>query len=238
MRDSIDIKEIRWANALSDDFKGKLANIAQHKTIAQTEHAALQGLASAGVIYFVRGTAVVTMQTPNLKTINNMVFGQRDWFGDYQPQQNSAVSFKVAVLGSIDIIIFDNNKLRHLMEQELETYSWFYYISSNSRPKWLQSQLLGRENKHIRIIYILLELAVHQVKNEGNIKLSISQQALSEMVGITRQRVNEVLIKLQSQGYLSLGRNCINLLNIKGLSSTLNGVDLGIRDPRTALLGD
>jgi len=134
-------------------FKNKLAAIAQHKTIAQHDHITLQELPASGVIYFVKGTAVVTMQTPNLKMINNMVFGQGDWFGDYQSQKASAISFKFSVLDSIEIIIFDNNKLQHLMDEELETFSWLYHISSESRPKWLQSQLLGRENKQIRIVY-------------------------------------------------------------------------------------
>jgi len=226
---------INWVKPLSDKFKDKLINIGQHITIDQNDHITLQQLPSAGVIYFLKGTAVITMQTLNLKTINNMVFGQGDWVGDYQPQKDSALSFKFSLVGSISIILFENEKLQHLMREDMETYRWLYYISNELKPKWLQSQLLGPENKQVRIIYLLLDLALHSKQSKVNTKLIISQQELSEMIGISRQRVNEVLIHLQSMDYISLERNCINLLNIKGLSYLLNNLDLSIRDPRIDL---
>ena len=231
------IDGIRWASSLSDKFKSKLVAIAQHKTIASTDHVSLQKLSSSGVSYIIKGTAVVTMQTPSLKTINSMVFGPGDWFGDYQSQKDSILSFKFSLVGTIDIITFDNEKLQHLIHEDMETFRWLYYISYESKPKWLQSQLLSSEKKEVKIVYLLLELAVHQLRNSAsNTNLYISQQALSEMIGISRQRVNEVLINLQLMHYISLERNCINLLNLNGLGYLLNEVDLSIRDPRILLL--
>ena len=233
-----DIDAIRWVNSLSEKFKDKLAKIAQRKTITSKDHICLQELPSSGVSYFIKGTVVVTMQTPSLKTINSMVFGSGDWFGDYQSQTDSILSFKFSIVETLDIITFDNSKLRHLIHEDMETFRWLYYISFESRPKWLQSQLLSSENKEVKIVYLLLELAVHQLKNSTeSTKLFISQQNLSEMIGISRQRVNEVLINLQSMQYLRLERNCINFSNLTGLGELLNDADLSIRDPRKQFLG-
>ncbi len=132
-----------------------------------------------------------------------------------------------------------SNKLKKLIHEDMETFRWLYYISYESKPKWLQSQSqsLSSENKEVKIVYLLLELAVHQLKNSPkDTKLSISQQELSEMIGISRQRVNEVLINLQLMQFICLERNGINLLNLTGLGDLLNYVDLSIRDPRIHLL--
>lgn len=226
----INIQKIKWLNSLSNELKVKLLNIAKYQEIKPNNYLALQDLPSTGITYFKEGSAVITMQTPNLKTINNMVFGAGNWFGDYQETHQNNFSFKISIWKPIEIIHFENSKLQYLVENSLETYSWLYHISLTSRPKWLQAQLLSSENKHIRIIYMLLELYAHQTQN-SSMELAISQQALSEMIGISRQRVNEVLNDLQTEGYINLQRNSIQLLNLDGLAKQLNHVDLSFRDP-------
>lgn len=221
---------INWLNSLSGGFKSKLISIAKRQKISPSDHLALHELPSTGVTYFCDGSAVVTMQTPNLKTINNMVFTQGNWFGDYQPAQQDNFSLTFSVWAPITVIHFENTKLKHLIDDCIETYSWLYHISLASRPKWLQAQLLSAENKRIRTAYMLLEFLAHNIQDSEN-KLSISQQALSDMIGISRQRVNEVLIEFQSNGCIYLERNSIQITNAYGLAKLLNGIDLSFRNP-------
>lgn len=230
-----DTNQITWPTSLSDDFKSQLLKLGTKKTLYANQHIVLQELASSGVSYFINGTVVVTMQTPFAKTINNMVFSCSDWFGDYLPDEESNLSFKFSVLDVVEIIHFDNQKLRALLDEYTETYQWLYYISVESRPKWLQSQLLSSENKDIRVVYLLLELAIHEIKPNMPRILSISQQMLSEMIGISRQRVNEVLVALQSKNLVKLERNAIEFIDFDGLLKLLDDVDLSFRNPQSFL---
>ena len=219
---------------LSNGLRAALSEIAKPITLKTNDHFALNSLTATGISYFKSGTAVVTMQTSKTKTINNMVFGEGDWFGDYQPTKDSGLSFKFHIWADTEILHFDNDKIGKLISSELEVYKWLYSISINARPKWLQAQLIGSENKEVRVVYLLFELVVHNYAY-SKLSIPISQQTLSDMIGISRQRVNEVLIDLQLKGYLKLGRNSITLIDLRGLEAVLDKVELNFRDPRKLL---
>jgi CRP-like cAMP-binding protein len=228
--------QINWPTKLSDTIKHKLIEIAQYKTDFNTAGLDRCRIASRGVCYVISGTAAIYMQTPNLKTVNSIVIGKQQWFGNYQDEKNNLLSFFVAEVKPLDLVFFQSEDIQRLMSSDLEVFKWLYHVANQLQAKCLQSQLVTTENKETRVVYLLIELAVHQQRLQGAIpKIEVSQQQLSIITGIARQRVNEVLKKLEEVDFIRLERNCIHLLDLKGLGAMLHHIDLSIRDPRLSL---
>jgi hypothetical protein len=176
------------------------------------------------------------MQSRNLKTVNSMVMGKQEWFGDCQSVENNLVAFSLSEIEPLNLIFFPRHQLNILMEDDLEVVKWLYHVVNASQQKWRQSQLLSSENKLIKISYLLIELAMHQKIIKGAIpKIAISQQQISMIIGIARQRVNEALKQLESLGYIELERSSVYITDFAALCRILDNVDLSARDPRVSL---
>lgn len=225
-------KTIIWPTTLSNNTKRKLIKIAQCKT----EFTDNRQIFSDGVCYIYQGNAAICMQSRNLKTVNSMVMGKQEWFGDCQSVKNDLVSFSLSEIEPLNLIFFPRNQLNLLMDDDLEVVKWLYHVVNASQQKWRQSQLLSSENKLIKISYLLIELAMHQKQIKGVIpKIAISQQQISMIIGIARQRVNEALKQLESLGYIELERSSVYITDFTALCRILDNVDLSVRDPRIAL---
>ncbi|WEM41237.1 helix-turn-helix domain-containing protein [Photobacterium sp. DA100] len=192
-------------------------------------------LVNQGVNFLEQGTLAVCIQTPNLKTANCILIGQGGWFGNYIDQASTLSSFVFIELEPCRVINFSNDRLREVSLTHSEVYKWFYSLTFESRDKWLQSQLINSESMAVRVIYLLLEILVHLERRGAHNEIVISQQQLSDMTGIARQRVNEVMKQLERAQLVQLHRGKINIVDLQQLSEQLDGVDLSIRDPRRFL---
>lgn len=223
---------IRWNTELSPTLVNRLLSIAQLKTQLKPSEMDGSTIAHQGASFILEGTVAIGMQTPSLKTVNNIVLGNGDWFGNYDAQ-NTSSPFFITEVDSVKLIHFSNFDLHRLAQEDIEIYKWFHALSCAAKAKWLQSQLMMSEVKDKRIVYLLIELAAHIPNLLGEIpQIKISQQQISEITGIARQRVNETIKQLETEKLVELKRNCIYLTDLTGLGHKLDNVDLSIRNPR------
>ncbi|ABZ77931.1 putative transcriptional regulator, Crp/Fnr family [Shewanella halifaxensis HAW-EB4] len=224
---------IRWNTELSPALVNKLLSVAQLKTQLKPSEMDGSAIAHQGASFILEGTVAIGMQTPSLKTVNNIVMGKGDWFGNYDNQNTGCTPFFITEIDNVKLIHFSNFDLHRLAQDNIEIYKWFHALSFEAKAKWLQSQLMMSEVKGRRIVYLLIELAAHIPSVLGEIpQLKISQQQISEITGIARQRVNEAIKQLEMEKLVELKRNCIYLTDLTGLGHKLDSVDLSIRDPR------
>ncbi|MCG9658526.1 Crp/Fnr family transcriptional regulator, partial [Vibrio mediterranei] len=130
------------------------------------------------------------------------------------------------------IIHFSNQRLRPICEKNAEIYKWFYSLTFESKEKWLQSQLIYSANITERIVYQLIDILAHMNTKESMVEISVSQQQLSDMTGIARQRVNEVMKELERNQLVTLYRGKIRIDSPQRLAAYMDDIDLSIRDPR------
>jgi len=224
---------IDWPIHLSDSLIKQLTFIGEIKENLTNKQLDNSEIAHQGITFIVEGTATICLQTPSLKTVNNIVMGKGDWFGNYDIIDTSYTPFFISEVDQLTLVHFKNSKLKKISENTPEAYKWFHSLFFTAKDKWLQSQLIMFENITIRVVYLLIELSVHQKYIKGETpKIMISQQHISRITGITRQRVNETIKQLEKKDLLYLARGCIYLSDLKRLYSELNGVDLSVRDPR------
>jgi predicted XRE-type DNA-binding protein len=133
------------------------------------------------------------------------------------------------------IVHFSNQKLTPITRKNNEIFKWFYSLTFESREKWLQSQIINNANITERIVYQLIEILAHISSKSMPMEIAISQQQLSDMTGIARQRVNEVMKELERNQMVSLHRAKIIINSIEKLARYLDDMDLSIRDPRNII---
>ena len=228
--------EINWTTTLSQELIDQLTAIAQIKTNLKTSELEGSDIAHQGISLVLEGTVAVCLQTPSLKTVNNIIMGKGGWFGSYDKMDSDYKPFFLSQIEDVTLINFKNTHLERLANNNLEIYKWFHSLSFEPKAKWLQSQIIMSANTLSRVVYLLLEIAAHKPRLRGEQpKISISQQQISRITGIARQRVNEAIKQLEKEQMLHLERGCIYLKSIAGLNAKLDALDLSIRDPRCFL---
>ncbi|MGE6650174.1 Crp/Fnr family transcriptional regulator [Shewanella colwelliana] len=234
MHEKIRSQQFRWTAELSSNLKHELAMVGKREHIV-TNDLGNARLINQGVNFLEKGTLAVCIQTPNLKTANCIVIGKGGWFGNYIDVAASLSSFIFIEIEPCTVINFNNDKLREITLKQNEVYKWFYSLTFESRGKWLQSQLVNSESLRVRVVFQLIEILTHLDKRRTCNEINVSQQQLSEMTGIARQRVNQVMKQLEHENLVELTRGKIVIKDLQLLSNQLDGIDLSIRDPRIFL---
>ncbi|NOH30327.1 Crp/Fnr family transcriptional regulator [Vibrio mediterranei] len=231
MTKTIAVEQLRWTTSLSPELSQELVSVAQRISI---EDPALTSpsLINRGINFIERGTLAICIQTPNLKTANCLLVGQDGWFGNYIDPNASLLPFIFIEIEPCSIIHFSNQRLRPICGKNAEIYKWFYSLTFESKEKWLQSQLIYSANITERIVYQLIDILAHMNTKESVVEISVSQQQLSDMTGIARQRVNEVMKELERNHLVTLYRGKIRIDSPQRLAAYMDGIDLSIRDPR------
>ncbi|MCG9788068.1 Crp/Fnr family transcriptional regulator [Vibrio mediterranei] len=231
MAKTIAIEQLRWTTSLSPELSQELVSVAQRISIEDSALAS-PNLINRGINFIERGTLAICIQTPNLKTANCLLVGQDGWFGNYIDPNASLLPFIFIEIEPCSIIHFSNQRLRPICEKNAEIYKWFYSLTFESKEKWLQSQLIYSANITERIVYQLIDILAHMNTNESMVEIAVSQQQLSDMTGIARQRVNEVMKELERNQLVTLYRGKVRIDSPQGLAAYLDDIDLSIRDPR------
>lgn len=231
MTKTIAVEQLRWTTSLSPELSQELVSVAQRISIEDPALAS-SSLINRGINFIESGTLAICIQTPNLKTANCLLVGQDGWFGNYIDPNASLLPFIFIEIEPCSIIHFSNQRLRPICEKNAEIYKWFYSLTFESKEKWLQSQLIYSANITERIVYQLIDILAHMNTKESMVEISVSQQQLSDMTGIARQRVNEVMKELERNQLVTLYRGKIRIDSPQRLAAYMDGIDLSIRDPR------
>ncbi|WP_281559827.1 Crp/Fnr family transcriptional regulator [Thalassomonas sp. RHCl1] len=226
-------EKICWPTDLSAQLKQQLINSAKIVNISGNDELVNSNLAHQGISYILEGTMTICLQTPKLKAINSIVKCKGEWFGNYEPRTSDYTPFFITEIEPVTLVHFSTATIHSLASEHMEMYKWFHSMSFSAKAKWLQAQIISHENVLVRVVYFLLELSSHLNFLAGQTpRISITQQQISRITGIARQRVNEVIKSLEKENLVSLERHCIYLTNIEQLGKKLDGIDLSIRDPR------
>ncbi|MCG9627402.1 Crp/Fnr family transcriptional regulator [Vibrio mediterranei] len=231
MTKTIAVEQLRWTTSLSPELSQELVSVAQRISIEDPALAS-SSLINRGINFIESGTLAICIQTPNLKTANCLLVGQDGWFGNYIDPSASLLPFIFIEIEPCSIIHFSNQRLRPICEKNAEIYKWFYSLTFESKEKWLQSQLIYSANITERIVYQLIDILAHMNTKESMVEISVSQQQLSDMTGIARQRVNEVMKELERNQLVTLYRGKIRIDSPQRLAAYMDDIDLSIRDPR------
>lgn len=213
--------DILWPCELSHELKQSLLESATVLSGLPDRASSRMG----GVFYIVHGLLSVSFSSENTNTMNANLIGKESWLGASMMTSGIPRNAVVDELLPLSLVYFPKDKIDKLAQTNFEVYKWLYFSSLETQNDWLQAQICSLYDKQSRVIFSLLEISRHLPSVQGSlIKIDISQRQLSQISGISRPRLNEVLKYLEQQGEIGLERGSIHLLEPESLSRRLKNI--------------
>ncbi|QIZ77282.1 Crp/Fnr family transcriptional regulator [Ferrimonas lipolytica] len=206
--------EIVWPCELSDIVKQGLCQCAVE--IVDLEEHKIDGnrWKMDGLYYISQGGVGVSVRPPDSNFSASAILGATDWMGS-----NSIFSevnyYPIFIeLAPLKILYFPRKKVEQLAQSNPEVYTLLFHASRLITVQWLRASCAGLYNREKRLARVLIN---YYEKLNGKIDgledgtIAVSQMQLSQLVGMTRPRVNETLKLFEQRKWISIQRGKITL---------------------------
>lgn len=184
------------------------------------------------LIFIKKGRFSISFPHSDLSTVFSFIIEPNSWFGALTFMSSPHPFVLINELEDAELLYISNSRLSELAEKNPLIYKWLLHVAADNIPKWFQAQLISFSHKKDRVIYCLATLvSPNNVWNE-NFELNVTQQELSELCGLSRPRVNEVLKDLEQQEFICVKHKRVTIKQPNALFSLLDEANLGFYDPR------
>ncbi|WP_080755629.1 Crp/Fnr family transcriptional regulator [Aeromonas hydrophila] len=221
------ISKIEWPCTLKLSTKECLFDISQPVSVQELERDAL------GLIYVESGILIGYTTDINLENSLGLIHGEGEWFGVqtiFNDGYNPSVIYEMVSPGSL--ILFPKEKIMKILASLDEGYKFLFFISQRIGRLHLQMGSNSLHSLASRVIYVILELAIKSDLIHGQeYVITITQQRLSQIVGVSRPRLNEVLQDLAEKKNITISRGKIIVHNLDSLRDKLHSFLLMYHDP-------
>lgn len=178
-----------------------------------------------GITYINSGIACISFGAEQTNSMNSGVYGKGSWLGGSMINQSFKLHTTIEELEPVDVIFFPKDKIELLAERDPHVYKLLYFCSLDSQQQWLTAQIVSLYNRETRVVFALLEVARHTTQIKGSVlSVNASQKQLSNITGISRPRLNEVLKMLETNGEISVSRGTIHLIDVDALQARLEAI--------------
>ncbi|WP_421187417.1 Crp/Fnr family transcriptional regulator [Aeromonas enteropelogenes] len=219
--------EIEWPCTLQPSTQAHLLAMLKPIEVRQLD----SGL--PGIIYVHSGCLVSYASSVTLDNSLGLLYGAGSWFGIqviHNNRYNPQVMYEP--LRPTQLFLLPKAEIERSLLKNVEIYKFLFFISQRIGRLSLQMGSNALHSLTSRIIYVLLELSAKNLEsNASSLIIKITQQKLSQIVGISRPRLNEVLQDLVVSGELSLERGTIKINMPDKLKTRLHEFHLMFNDP-------
>jgi CRP/FNR family cyclic AMP-dependent transcriptional regulator len=163
-----------------------------------------QGDPCESVLYIQKGGVKISVLSKPGREVVVATLGAGDFFGEGGLAGQPVRTGTATAITRSTILFVDQNDMVRLLHQEHAMSDWFIarMLVRNIRiEEDLVDQLFNSSEKRLARKLLLLARYSHQ-DTSGGVIPTISQEALAEMVGTTRSRVNFFLKKFQRLGFI------------------------------------
>ncbi|WP_421207333.1 Crp/Fnr family transcriptional regulator [Aeromonas sp. 601027] len=218
---------IEWPCTLQQSTQAHLLAMLKSIEIRQLD----SGL--PGIIYVHSGCLVSYASNVTLDNSLGLLYGAGSWFGIqviHNNRYNPQIMYEP--LRPTQLFLLPKAEIERSLLKNIEIYKFLFFISQRIGRLSLQMGSNALHSLISRIIYVLLELSAKSSENNATpLTIKITQQKLSQIVGISRPRLNEVLQDLVVSGELSLERGTIKINKPDKLKARLHKFHLMFNDP-------
>ena len=233
MKHLYDHDSIVWPCKLPDIVKRSILSTAQVRKGIKSLDVCQSRCQMPGVFYILNGSSGLCVATPDMNNSLGVVVGKGDWIGAHAIESNEEIFLIAEEVEPITMLYFSKSTISSLAEHDSMVYKWLYSCTRSEQKIWLQAMLSSIHDKSLRVVYLLFEFAKRiEIIRGSLICINISQYQLSSLSGISRARLNEVLKKLEYDGYIFLQRGKVYIKNISQLGDYLNEMNLMFQEPR------
>lgn len=175
-----------------------------------------------GVIYFLNGIQTFSYTPTESSNMVGMIYGTGDWIGALSIGDEYKLFVLSEELEPIRILYFPSKEIEHLAAEDPNVYKWLFFAAKGAQRIWASASAVTQHDKVTRAAYAIMEMAIRQEKSNANkLTVKVSQQQLSDLSGISRSRLNEVLKSFENEGAITLSRGSIQINDQSKLSDKL-----------------
>jgi len=186
----------------------------------------------SGLIYIKRGRFSISLPQQNMDTLYSFIVELNGWFGGLTLMPLPHPFLLINELENVELLYISKRRLTEIADANPLIYKWLLNIAADNMPQWFQAPLIALSNKKIRVIYCLATLLPLNKRNLNLIEIETSQQKISDICGLSRPRVNEVLKELEQQKLIQVQHKKIIIPNTMALFKLLDEANLCFFDPR------
>lgn len=186
----------------------------------------------SGLIYIKQGRFSISLPQQNMDTLYSLIVEPKSWFGGLTLMPLPHPFLLINEIESVELLYISKSRLIEIADAHPLIYKWLLNIAADNMPQWFQAQLIALSNKKIRVIYCLSTLLPLHNKGLSTIEIDTSQQKISDICGLSRPRVNEVLKVLEQQKLIKVQHKKIIIHSPTALFKLLDEANLCFHDPR------
>jgi CRP-like cAMP-binding protein len=170
----------------------------------RNEQIFVQGDPADAVGFVRRGSVKATILSGHGKEAIIGIFRQGQFFGESGLGSSKVRTSTIAALEECLVTLITKEAMLSMLGSE-PAFSRFFLDQLLSRNTRLEGDLVDQllHSSEQRLARLLLLLADADQDGDKPIPLSLSQEALADMIGTTRSRVSTFMNKFRDQGYIS-----------------------------------
>ncbi|RKF17780.1 Crp/Fnr family transcriptional regulator [Alginatibacterium sediminis] len=232
----IEIFSNEWPCDLSQETKLQLSSIAKLESNLVDIGIGPDSSLLRGAVYIRRGQFSMVLPSGDGRTTTGYLLGAGEWLSGLMVSNDQTSNVGATALSDLELVYFPHSKLFPMFQKNFELYKWLSAIQANLQLKVLQTAVSYLHSLEARVVYFLFDYLRTSATISGALpQLKLNQSQVSEIVGVTRPRVNQVFQVLAKAGEIEIQRGTITFLNIDALGRRLDNVNLEFRDPRTEI---
>ncbi|MBL8394720.1 MAG: Crp/Fnr family transcriptional regulator [Candidatus Accumulibacter sp.] len=207
-----------WARQLS---AGELAQVRRDtvvRTVPAGAYVCMKGEPVEHWLGVVDGLVKMASNWSSGKTTSFVGLSSGGWFGEGSLMKDEPRRYDVVALRESRIAYMQRNRFLHLLDHSIP-FNRFLLVQLNERL----GQFIGlMENERLldtdaRLARCLASMFNPLLYPGSSLQLHISQEEIGLLAGISRQRVNQALHKLEQAGLLRADYGTLTILDLDGL---------------------
>jgi CRP/FNR family transcriptional regulator, cyclic AMP receptor protein len=174
------------------------------------------------------GFAKICSDSPAGRSITFTCLWPGSWFGEGSLLKDEPRRFDVIALRDVRVACLPRTSFHRLLETSM-AFNRFLVTQLNERLGQFVGMLEFERTlpPDIRVARSLVVLFNPQLYPRASMRLSISQEEIACLCGLSRQTVNQALHALEGQGWLSVGIGGITITDLRGLQAFASSNDSG-----------
>jgi CRP/FNR family transcriptional regulator, cyclic AMP receptor protein len=212
------LRATQWAKGLTEEQMLRVASEAQERTYAAGAAICRNGEPADAWIGVVEGLVKLHLVTRGGRPVTFTGIPSGGWFGEGSLLKNEPRRYDVLALRESRIARVPRGTFEWLLDSSIP-FNRFVMRQLNERLGQFialvgYERMLDTDARVARCIGELFHPILHPVAGP---RLSISQEEIGLLTGVSRQRANKALQKLESEGLLALEYGGIRVLDVERL---------------------
>lgn len=209
------IEQSSWSRGLTPSELGRLTRVCRECTVAVAEPVFLAGADAEYWVGTIDGLIAQSVEQSDGSVTVLTLAGAGHWFGEGTLIKRERWRYSAIARRQSRVALLPRSVFEWLLETNLH-FNRFLVHSLNDRASryvtmLASDRLMSVEERVMRALLQAAEIdhhtAVHVVE--------MSQADIALLAGLSRQRINGALRKLQDQGQVRLKRGCIEITSLK-----------------------